>query len=48
MGQDSCVHDLTLHHKEIYTVKWTPTGHGTANPNQQLLLATASFDTSIR
>jgi hypothetical protein len=36
------------HAKEIYTIKWSPTGQGTANPNQRLLLATASFDKTVK
>ena len=42
------MHDLTAHTKEIYTIKWSPTGPGTANPAQRLMLVSASFDTSIR
>ncbi len=48
LGADKCVHDLTLHSKEIYTIKWSPTGPSTPNPNQRLLLVSASFDASIR
>ena len=48
MSQDACVHDLTQHTKEIYTIKWAPYGPGTVNPSQQPLLATASFDSTIR
>ena len=48
MNSDTAVHDLTAHTKEIYTIKWSPTGPGTANPNQRLMLVSASFDTSIR
>ena len=48
MQQDACVHDLTLHTKEIYTVKWSPTGPGTTNANLPLQLATASFDATVR
>jgi len=33
------VHDLQAHSKEIYTIKWSPTGPGTNNPNAQLILA---------
>ena len=36
------------HTKEIYTIKWSPTGPGSANPNADLLLASASFDSTIR
>jgi transducin (beta)-like 1 len=39
MKQDTCVHDLQAHNKEIYTIKWSPTGPGTANPNMNLILA---------
>lgn len=39
MKQDTCVHDLQAHSKEIYTIKWSPTGPGTANPNMNLILA---------
>lgn len=39
MKQDSCVHDLQAHSKEIYTIKWSPTGPGTNNPNSSLMLA---------
>jgi transducin (beta)-like 1 len=42
------VHDLKDHTKEIYTIKWSPTGLGSANPNQQLVLASASFDATIK
>lgn len=39
MKQDTCVHDLQAHNKEIYTIKWSPTGAGTSNPNAALILA---------
>ncbi|XP_072264229.1 F-box-like/WD repeat-containing protein TBL1XR1 [Pyxicephalus adspersus] len=48
MKQDSCVHDLQAHNKEIYTIKWSPTGPGTSNPNANLMLASASFDSTVR
>jgi transducin (beta)-like 1 len=48
MNQNTAIHDLTAHTKEIYTIKWSPTGPGTANPNLRLMLVSASFDTSIR
>lgn len=48
MKQDSCVHDLQAHSKEIYTIKWSPTGPGTDNPNMSLILASASFDSTVR
>ena len=40
--------NLTLHKKEIYTIKWSPCGPGSANPSSPLLLATASFDATVR
>jgi len=40
--------DFKSHQQEIYTVKWSPTGPGSKNPNKQPLLATASFDGSVR
>uniref|UniRef100_A0A4W4HPJ4 Transducin (beta)-like 1 X-linked receptor 1b n=1 Tax=Electrophorus electricus TaxID=8005 RepID=A0A4W4HPJ4_ELEEL len=48
MKQDTCVHDLQAHNKEIYTIKWSPTGPGTNNPNASLMLASASFDSTVR
>uniref|UniRef100_A0A3Q7GGS8 Uncharacterized protein n=1 Tax=Solanum lycopersicum TaxID=4081 RepID=A0A3Q7GGS8_SOLLC len=48
MKQDVCLHDFREHSKEIYTIKWSPTGAGTSNPNQQLLLASASFDSTVK
>jgi transducin (beta)-like 1 len=37
--QSTFVHDLREHTKEIYTIRWSPTGPGTNNPNKQLTLA---------
>jgi len=48
MEKDGCVHDLQAHQKEIYTIKWSPTGPGTQNPNMNLVLASASFDSTVR
>lgn len=48
MKNDSYVHDLKAHNKEIYTIKWSPAGPGSQNPNQNLLLASASFDSTVR
>ncbi|GLT68834.1 hypothetical protein SLA2020_410320 [Shorea laevis] len=48
MKQDNYVHDLREHCKEIYTIRWSPTGPGTNNPNQQLILASASFDSTVK
>ncbi|XP_057469955.1 WD40 repeat-containing protein HOS15-like [Actinidia eriantha] len=48
MKQDTFLHDLKEHTREIYTIRWSPTGLGTNNPNQQLVLASASFDSTIK
>uniref|UniRef100_A0A8C8YF93 TBL1X n=1 Tax=Prolemur simus TaxID=1328070 RepID=A0A8C8YF93_PROSS len=48
MKQDTCVHDLQAHSKEIYTIKWSPTGPATSNPNSNIMLASASFDSTVR
>ena len=40
MKQDSCVHDLVDHIGDVYTLKWSPTGSGSPNPNLPLVLAT--------
>ena len=42
------MHNLQAHAKEIYTIKWSPTGPGTNNPNANLILASASFDSTVR
>jgi WD40 repeat protein len=42
------LYDFVNHDQEIYTVKWSPTGPGSSNPSKMPLLATASFDGSIR
>uniref|UniRef100_A0A8C9QID2 F-box-like/WD repeat-containing protein TBL1X n=1 Tax=Spermophilus dauricus TaxID=99837 RepID=A0A8C9QID2_SPEDA len=48
MKQDTSVHDLQAHSKEIYTIKWSPTGPATSNPNSNIMLASASFDSTVR
>ncbi|TKY55661.1 F-box/WD repeat-containing protein TBL1XR1 [Spatholobus suberectus] len=48
MKQDTYLHDLREHSKEIYTIRWSPTGPGTNNPNQKLVLASASFDSTVK
>ncbi|MBA0801950.1 hypothetical protein Gohar_012287, partial [Gossypium harknessii] len=48
MKQDKYIHDLREHSKEIYAIRWSPTGPGTNNPNQQLILASASFDSTVK
>jgi transducin (beta)-like 1 len=46
--RDGPLYDFTSHTQEIYTVKWSPTGVGSSNPEMQSLLATASFDGTVR
>ncbi|KAF4359619.1 hypothetical protein F8388_007803 [Cannabis sativa] len=48
LKNDKYVHDLRQHSKEIYTIRWSPTGPGTNNPNLQLVLASASFDSTVK
>ena len=47
-AEEGLVHDLRGHLKEIYTVRWTPTGPGSANPDKPLYLCTASFDGTVK
>jgi transducin (beta)-like 1 len=47
MKHDKYVHDFR-HTKEIYTIRWSPTGPNTANPNKPLVLASSSFDATVR
>jgi hypothetical protein len=39
---------VAAHPQEIYTIRWSPTGPGSANPSLPALLASASFDTTVR
>lgn len=39
---------LRGHEKEIYCLKWCPTGPGSSNPDSPAVLATASFDQTVR
>ncbi|KAL6073861.1 Transducin (beta)-like 1 X-linked receptor 1, variant 2 [Balamuthia mandrillaris] len=48
LKQERCLYDFEEHTKEIYTIKWSPTGIGSDNPNRPLVLASASFDASIK
>ena len=45
---DGLIHDLRGHLKEIYTVRWTPTGPHSLNPDKPLSLCTASFDGTVK
>ena len=46
--QEQPLFDLRAHTKEIYTIKWSPTGPGSNTPGRPLVLATASFDATVR
>ncbi|XP_032827700.1 F-box-like/WD repeat-containing protein TBL1XR1 [Petromyzon marinus] len=48
MKQDTCVHDLQAHSKEIYTIRWSPSGSHSGHPNSGQMLASASFDATVR
>ena len=48
IGGTGLLHDLRGHSKEIYTVRWTPTGPCSSNPDKPLLLCTASFDGTVK
>jgi transducin (beta)-like 1 len=41
-------HDLRGHEKEIFTLRWTPTGPNSNNPSIPLYLCTASFDGTVK
>ena len=47
MDSTKCVHNLLAHDKEIYTIKWSPTGPGTSNPNSDLYLARYATSLSL-
>ena len=44
---DSPVQDMRAHEKEVYTIKWSPSGPGTAQPDKARLLVSASFDNTL-
>ncbi|ORX93815.1 WD40 repeat-like protein [Basidiobolus meristosporus CBS 931.73] len=48
LSRDTFVHDFREHGKEIYTIRWSPTGPNTDQPNAKRILATASFDSTVR
>ncbi|KAG4943594.1 hypothetical protein JHK85_048240 [Glycine max] len=47
-AKDTYLPDLREHSKEIYTIRWSPSGSGTNNPNHKLVLASASFDSTVK
>lgn len=48
MDSDSFLYNLSEHKREIYSVKWSSTGAKTDNPNANIRLATASFDSTVK
>jgi transducin (beta)-like 1 len=48
MKSETCLHDLREHSGDIYTLQWSPTGPGSGNPSANPMLATASFDSTVR
>eukprot|EP00118_Oscarella_pearsei_P003576 m.14902 g.14902 ORF g.14902 m.14902 type:complete len:579 (+) comp26037_c0_seq2:231-1967(+) len=48
LKEDFCVHNLQGHSREIHTIRWSPSGPGSNNPHAPLLLASASFDSTVR
>ncbi|GMH24074.1 hypothetical protein Nepgr_025917 [Nepenthes gracilis] len=48
MKQETCIRDLKKHSKAIFTIRWSPTGPGSSNPHKQLVLASASFDSTVK
>ncbi|KAE9607800.1 putative transcription factor WD40-like family [Lupinus albus] len=48
MKYDKYLYDLREHSKEIYIIRWSPTGPGTSNPNKKCVLASASFDSTVK
>ncbi len=48
LKSDDPLFDLKEHTREIYTIKWSPTGPNTNYPNKNLVLASASFDATVK
>lgn len=46
--EEGLKHDLRGHCKEIFTLRWTPTGPHSSNPDKPLYLCTASFDGTVK
>jgi transducin (beta)-like 1 len=46
--EQGLVFDLKGHAKEIFTLRWTPTGPNSFNADKKLLLCTASFDGTVK
>lgn len=48
LSRPTALCDFREHTKEVYTLAWAPAGPGSANPNQTTLLASASFDATVK
>ncbi|CBY33271.1 unnamed protein product [Oikopleura dioica] len=48
INSERYIHNLCAHQSEIYTIKWSPAGSDSSLPNQDLLLASACFDSTVR
>jgi len=48
LNQEKAVFDFRQHTKEIYTIRWNNAGPGSLNPNKPLILASASFDATVK
>jgi len=48
LNSERYIHNLCAHQSEIYTIKWSPAGGDSPLPNQDLLLASACFDSTVR
>jgi transducin (beta)-like 1 len=48
VDKDEPVFDFTDHQREVYTLAWSNTGPGTRNEKLPLVLASASFDGTVR
>eukprot|EP00600_Ochromonadales_sp_CCMP1393_P001326 CAMPEP_0174990822 /NCGR_PEP_ID=MMETSP0004_2-20121128/21535_1 /TAXON_ID=420556 /ORGANISM="Ochromonas sp., Strain CCMP1393" /LENGTH=674 /DNA_ID=CAMNT_0016244473 /DNA_START=126 /DNA_END=2150 /DNA_ORIENTATION=+ len=46
--EDGLKYDLQGHLKEIFTLRWTPTGPKSKNPDKPVQLCTASFDGTVK
>lgn len=46
--EEGLKYDLRGHLKEIFTLRWTPTGPHSNHPDKPLFLCTASFDGTVK
>lgn len=48
MKLNTYLFNLEGHTRKVQTIKWSPTGKGTVNPKGPSILASASFDSTVR